>query len=142
VGAHVADLLETIERWGETGARRSELRFLALVHDAMKYRVRGWLPKTGENHHAMRARRLAEGYTDDERLLATIELHDRPYSLWRRMKRAGRADDAAFDRMLERIPDLRLFTRFVELDGSTAGKNREPIEWLKEELSRRGRVTE
>lgn len=142
VGAHVADLLQTIERWGETGARRSELRFLALVHDAMKCRVRDWLPKTGENHHAMRARRLAERYTGDERLLATIELHDRPYSLWRRMRRQRRVDERAFDRMLERIPDLSLFARFVELDGSTAGKNGEPIEWLEQELGRRGRVTE
>lgn len=142
MGAHVADLLETIERWGETGARRSELRFLALVHDAMKCRVRGWLPKTGENHHAMRARRLAERYTDDERLLATIELHDRPYALWRRMKRAGRADDDAFDRMLQRIPDLELFSRFVELDGSTEGKKPEPVAWLKDELRRREGVRE
>ena len=54
----------------------------------------------------------------------------------------GRADDAAFDGMLERIPDLRLFTRFVEIDGSTEGKKPEPVEWLKEELRRRGRVTE
>ena len=81
VGEHVADLLATIERWGESGARRAELRLLALVHDALKFRVRNWLPKRGENHHAMRARRFAERYTDDERLLATIELHDRPYAL-------------------------------------------------------------
>ena len=40
----------------------------------------------------MRARRLAEGYTDDERLLATIEQHDRPYAIWRKMRRKGRLD--------------------------------------------------
>ena len=34
----------------------------------------------------MRARRFAERYTDDERLLATIELHDRPYNLWRKAR--------------------------------------------------------
>ena len=39
--------------------------------------------------------------------------------------------------MLERIPDRDLFLRFVELDGSTEGKNPEPIEWLKRELERR-----
>ena len=89
VGAHVADLLATIERWGETGKRREELRFLALVHDSLKNRVSNWRPKTGENHHAMRARRFAERYVDDERLLATIELHDRPYDLWRKMRRRG-----------------------------------------------------
>jgi hypothetical protein len=138
IGAHVSDLLQTIERWGETGKRREELRFLALVHDALKNKVQNWRPKTGENHHAMRARRFAERYVDDERLLATIEQHDRPYSLWRRFRRSGRLDEHALSDMLDRIPDLDLFLRFVELDGSTEGKNHEPIRWLKAELGRRG----
>jgi HD domain len=137
VGAHVAGLLETIDRWGETGRRREELRFLALVHDVMKFRVKDWLPKMGENHHAMRARRFAERYTSDERLLATIELHDRPYALWRKMRRTGHPDEGGFDRMLVQIADRDLFMRFVELDGSTAGKNPEPIEWFRGELRRR-----
>jgi hypothetical protein len=138
VGAHVSDLLQTIERWGETGRRREELRFLALVHDSLKNKVQNWRPKTGENHHAMRARRFAERYVDDERLLATIEQHDRPYSLWRRFRRNGRVDEHAVSEMLARIPDIDLFLRFVELDGSTEGKNHEPIRWLKAELGRRG----
>jgi hypothetical protein len=138
VGAHVADLLETIERWGETGSRREELRFLALVHDSLKYQVQKWRPKTGENHHALRARRFAERYTGDERLLATIEQHDRPYNLWRKARRRDQTDQHAFSDMIDRIPDLDLFLRFVELDGSTEGKTHEPIRWLKAELGRRG----
>jgi hypothetical protein len=138
VGEHVADLLETIERWGETGRRREELRFLSLVHDAMKFEVQNWRPRTGENHHATRARRFAERYTGDERLLATIEHHDRPYNLWRKAVRRGRTDDHAIDAMLDDIPDVDLFLRFVELDGSTEGKNPEPIRWLKAELAQRG----
>ena len=138
MGAHVADLLATIERWGETGKRREELRFLALVHDSLKNRVQHWRPKTGENHHAMRARRFAERYVDDERLLATIELHDRPYNLGASMRRRGRPDEHAFTEMLDRIPDIDLFLRFVELDGSTEGKNHEPLRWLKAELAQRG----
>lgn len=138
VGAHVADLLETIDRWGEAGRRREDLRFIALVHDSLKYQVQSWRPKTGENHHATRARRFSERYTDHEGLLATIEQHDRPYNLWRKARRRGRLDETAFDEMLDRIPDLDLFLRFVELDGSTEGKSREPIDWLKAELARRG----
>jgi hypothetical protein len=134
VGAHVADLLDTVDRWNETGRRRAELRFLALVHDSMKYRVREWLPKVGENHHAMRARRFAERYTPDERLLATIEQHDRPYALWRKSRRTGRVDEKGLERMLDRIPDHDLFLRFVELDASTEGKRPEPVEWLRERL--------
>ena len=136
VGEHVAHLLHTIDAWGEPEPLRSELRFLALVHDSLKYRVRNMLPKTGENHHATRARRFAEDYTDDERILAAIELHDRPYSLWRRQRRTGRSQDEAIDEMLERIPDVRLFMRFVELDASTEGKNPEPVDWLRRQLDR------
>lgn len=138
VGRHVADLLATIDEWGEEEPRRSELRFISLLHDALKYKVRDWLPHSGPNHHAARARRIAEGYTEDERLLATIEMHDRPYSLWRRLHRSGMLDERGLGDMLERVPDRGLFLRFVELDGSTEGKRPEPIDWLRDELARRG----
>ena len=138
VGTHVSDLLRALEDWGEPEPRRTQLRFIALVHDALKYRVREWLPKTGSNHHAARAREFAARYTDDERLLTTIELHDRPYAIWRRMRRKGRLDEAAVERMLSQIRDPALFLRFVELDGSSERKDPEPIRWLHEELSARG----
>ncbi len=140
VGAHVGHVLARIDAWGEAASRRSELRFLALVHDALKHEVCDTLPKAGENHHAMRARRHAERYTSDERLLSTLELHDRPYALWRRLQRKGEPDERGFARMLERLADPELFLRFVELDGSTEGKHRDPVLWLTEELRRRGAV--
>lgn len=140
VGAHVADLLATIEADGETGDRRRELRFMALVHDAFKNRVHEWLPKSGANHHAARARHFAERFVDDERVLATIEHHDGPYAIWRKLKRNGRLDEDRFERMMGHIPDPELFLRFVELDGSTEGKNPEPIQWFRDELRRRGLI--
>jgi hypothetical protein len=138
VGAHVADLLRKIDSWDEPPERRAELRFLALVHDSLKFQVDDRLPKSGENDHAKRARRLAERYTDDERLLGTIEEHDRPYRMWRRLRRTGRLDEEAFEEMLERVKDPSLFLRFVELDGSTEGKDPEPVAWFSDELRRRG----
>jgi hypothetical protein len=138
VGAHVGELLRTLDSWNLPALLRSDLRFIALVHDSLKGEVKDWLPKTGENHHAMRARRLAEAYTDDERLLAAIEQHDRPYAIWRKMLRKERLDEPAFDEMLARIPDPELFLHFVELDGSSEAKNKEPIHWLREELEKRG----
>jgi len=134
----VGDLLRTIDEWGEVGARRSELRFLALVHDALKFQVDDRRRNSGSNHHAARARVVAEGLTDDERLLATLEEHDRPYEIWRNLRRRGKLDEAAFEDMLERVPDLSLFVRFVELDASTEGKNPEPVDWFRDELRRRG----
>jgi hypothetical protein len=145
VGRHVADLLAQIERWGERAPRRADLRFIALLHDSLKYQERDWLPHVGINHHATRARRLAERYSDDERLLSVIQLHDRPYHLWRRMRHlparpGGPIVDFAFRRMLAQIPDVGLFARFVALDASTEGKDPEPQRWFAAELSRRGQV--
>ena len=138
VGIHVSELLETIERDGDAGERREQLRFVALVHDAFKYRVRNWIPRRGRNHHASRARRFAERYTSDERLLATIELHDRPYHLWKRRRKTGRLDEGKLEDMLTRVPDHDLFQRFIEVDGASEAKDPEPIRWLREELERRG----
>ncbi|HEX8051580.1 MAG TPA: hypothetical protein VF517_01195 [Thermoleophilaceae bacterium] len=138
VGIHVAQLLDEIDSDRETGARRADLRFIALVHDSFKYRVRNWLPRQGRNHHATRARRFAERYTDDERLLATIEFHDRPYHLWKGMKKSSELDRGAFEEMLDRVPDHALFQRFIEVDGASEAKNPEPIRWLRGELEQRG----
>jgi hypothetical protein len=80
------------------------------------------------NDHAVLARRFAERYTADPRLLDTLEFHDAPHYIWR-----TRTDDggAALEALLARIPDLELFLRFVELDGSTDGKDPRPLAWLR-----------
>jgi hypothetical protein len=134
VGTHVSHLLATIDQIGEENERRELLRAVALIHDSFKSQVRERLPRIGENHHAVRARRFAERFTDDERILATIELHDKPYALWRKMHRKGHLDERGFRRMMRRVPDPELFLRFVELDGSTEGKRQEPIEWFRQML--------
>src|SRR3954468_24681503 len=89
IANHVQDLLERLAREGVSGEERELLRFLVLVHDSFKNEVQGGRPRAGENHHAMRARRFAERYTSDERLLTTLELHDRPYGIWRKWRRTG-----------------------------------------------------
>ena len=134
IGAHVSDLLARIDAEGIHGEQRERLRFITLVHDSFKNKVQEWRPRKGENHHAMRARRFAERYTDDERLLTPIELHDRPYGIWRKMRRTSYFDRHALEQVMQRLPDPDLFLRFVELDGSTEGKNPEPVQWFKDHL--------
>lgn len=138
VAAHVEHLLDMLATWDEPPERRAKLRFIALVHDAFKGEVMERLPKIGRNHHADRARRFAERYTDDQSILCVIQHHDRPYALWRKMKKKGSLDERGLAKMLADIPDVDLFVRFVELDGSTEGKTREPIHWLRRELESRG----
>jgi hypothetical protein len=126
VGAHVGEILAAITE--PPGRHREELRFLAVVHDAVKHRVRPDAGSTPENDHAVLARRFAERYTADSRLLVTLERHDEPYRIWRTRSDDGRA---ALQAMLARIPDRALFLRFVELDGSTQGKDPRPLAWLR-----------
>jgi hypothetical protein len=124
VGAHVADILAGITE--PAGRRRRELRFLALVHDCRKQSVRADRGTSPDNDHAVLARRFAERHVGDRRLLVTLELHDEPYRIWR----AGRGA-TALRGTLARVPDLELFLRFVELDGSTPGKDPRPLGWLR-----------
>jgi hypothetical protein len=126
VGLHVRDILAAITE--PPGRRRNELRFLALVHDAFKHRVRPDAGFSPDNDHAVLARRFAERYTADARLLDALELHDEPYRIWRR--RGGDHGRAALEATLARIPDVALFLRFVELDSSTRGKDPRPLAWL------------
>ena len=127
VGRHVGDILASIT--DGPGRRRRELRFLALVHDACKHLVRPEGGRVRDNDHAVLASRLAGRYTRDARLLVALELHDTPYRIW--LTRT-RTDDRrpALRALLATIPDLDLFLRFVELDGSTAGKQPGPLEWI------------
>ena len=66
-----------------------DLRLLALVHDSFKAEVRPHERWSPDNDHATLARRFAERYTSDERLLATLELHDEPYWIWRHADTPG-----------------------------------------------------
>ena len=130
---HVAAMLTWIPRDDELG---SDLRFLALVHDSFKSEVRPHEPWSTDNDHAALARRFAESYTTDERLLTTLELHDEPYCIWR----TGDQPEQALRALLDRSPDPRLFARFVELDAANEGKDLTFLWWFRRELARRGQL--
>jgi hypothetical protein len=131
VGAHVAAILRNIGPDDEFGL---PLRFIALVHDSMKWAVRRDLPWSPDNDHAVLARRVAERHTGDPRLLRTIELHDEAYWLFT----SKRADPHALDGLLARLPDVELYERFTELDATTEGKDPTFLIWLRNELGLRG----
>ena len=131
--AHTADVLANVDRVALDPADRARLRLAAIVHDAFKADVDRSLPKTGENHHAMRARRFAERYLDDADLLDVIELHDDAYLAWRQGSRDG--DWPAAERraraLLERLGDrYGLYERFYRADNETGGKTDEHRLWL------------
>jgi hypothetical protein len=131
VGAHVAAILRNIP---PDDALRSSLRFVALVHDSMKWAVQPRLAWSIDNDHAVLARRVAERHTSDRRLLLTIELHDEAYWIFK----TNPTESAALDALLVRLPDPELYLRFVELDATTEGKDASFLLWLRNELGVRG----
>jgi hypothetical protein len=133
VADHVAAMLSAI---AADDPLRSDLRFLALAHDSFKARVRPHEPWSPDNDHATLARRFAERYTSDERLLTTLELHDEPYWIWRHAD----APEQALQSLLERLPDPELFARFVELDAANEGKDLTFLWWFRRELAIAGRL--
>jgi hypothetical protein len=133
VADHVAGMLAAIPR---EDLLRTDLRFLALVHDSFKAEVRPEEPWTPANDHASLARRFAERYTADQRLLTTLELHDEPYWIWR----TADAPEPALRSLLERVPDLELFARFVELDATNEGKDLTFLWWFRRELAIAGQL--
>jgi hypothetical protein len=128
VGDHVAALLARI---ADDDPLRDDLRVLALVHDSFKAAVRPGERWSRDNDHAALARRFAERFTADERLLVALELHDEPYWIWRN---AGAPTDGLAD-VLGRVPDPELYARFVELDASTEGKDLSFLWWFRRELA-------
>jgi hypothetical protein len=133
VADHVAAMLAAI---APDDPRRGDLRLLALVHDSFKAEVRPDEPWSPDDDHAMLARRFAQRYTSDERLLTTLELHDEPYWLWR----TADAPERALRPLLERLPDLELFARFVELDAANEGKDLTFLWWFRRELAIAGQL--
>ena len=113
-----------------------DLRLLALVHDSFKAEVRPHERWSPDNDHATLARRFAERYTSDERLLATLELHDEPYWIWRHAD----TPEQALQTLLGRLPDLELFAHFVELDAANEGKDLTFLWWFRRELAITGRL--
>jgi hypothetical protein len=74
------------------------LRFIAVVHDSMKWAVRRDRPWGPDNDHAVLASRVAARHTNDRTLLLTIELHDEAYWIFT----SKRTEPGALDRLLAR----------------------------------------
>jgi hypothetical protein len=129
VGLHVAAILDRI---GHDPRLRADLRLIALVHDSFKYAVTPGEPWSRENDHATLARRFAERFTNDERVLCAIELHDELFWIWH-----NGGDDIA--PVLARVPDVELYFRFVELDSTTEGKDPSLLWWIRQALARSDR---
>ena len=130
---HIVDVLANVDKYSND-ENRADLRIIALIHDTFKYKVDEKMPKHGENHHAMIARRFAEKFNLPETILDIIELHDEAYNAWCKGDRDGKwdkADKRAYE-LIERLDDeaLDLYTVFYKCDNETGDKSQENLEWF------------
>jgi hypothetical protein len=138
VMAHVADVLANVDRIAASPEERANLRFIAIVHDCCKHKVDESRARTGDNNHAVLARRFAERFTAERELLELIEVHDEAYNAWRvfSQKRVRRAEER-IRILVERLgTSLTLFRKFFLADNGVPGKSQEPALWFEQVLAR------
>jgi hypothetical protein len=142
VRLHIAEVLANIDALDLDAEDRRKLRIVALVHDTFKSEVDRASPRTGDNHHALIARRFAGRYTNDLDILEITELHDEAYYAWRSGARRGdwkRARRRA-QRLIERLGSrLGLYLAFFRADNAAGDKQAEPLRWFEEVAGARAR---
>lgn len=132
---HVLEVLDNVDKFYGNSPLREKLRIIAIIHDTFKNKVDRKLPKSGENHHAMIARRFAEKFTTDNAILDVIQRHDDAYGAWNKGKRDGDwalALELAHQLIADLGPHLELYLSFYQCDNFTGDKTSEPYEWFKE----------
>ncbi len=141
---HIADVLKNVEKYSDC-SNRVDLRAIAIVHDAFKYKVDRTKPKTGNNHHGYFAREFLDRFISDIRVLEVTELHDEAYLSWCLGGRKGnweRAEKRAIalaDR-LEESDSIDLYLKFYRCDNETGDKERDNFLWFNQVLRNQGHV--
>ena len=129
---HISSVLQNIDKYSRS-VNREKLRLIAIIHDTFKYKVDDTKSKSGENHHAMIARRFAEKYITDNELLEIIELHDEAYNSWCKGYRDGKWDKAEIraNKLIERLGDsISIYLSFYKCDNETGDKESVNFNWF------------
>ena len=103
--------------------QRARLRLLIHVHDTFKGKARRGARILEADSHASLARVFLARYCGDRDLLAMVQHHDLPYSIYRRQPAGGATLQERLKGLATEIRDWELFSRFLSLDASTAGKD-------------------
>ena len=141
---HIAAVLANIDRLFADDPSRSQLRLIALIHDAFKGEVDTGEPRIGENHHAMRARRFAEPLISDAQVLDVIELHDHAFNAWKHCCLFfdwTEAETRASNLLVRLGGALALYLRFYQCDNETEGKDQACFTWFRDFVNKTNTAT-
>ncbi|MFA5366345.1 MAG: HD domain-containing protein [Dehalococcoidia bacterium] len=132
---HIKDVLANIYKYYRDDEDYEDLRMIAIIHDTFKYKVDQTKPKAGENHHGMIARRFAEKYTKNNRILKIIELHDEAYNAWQKGERRGDWYGATsrakkLISVLLELDGLDMYLKFYKCDNATGDKSSDNYMWF------------
>ena len=130
---HVREVLDNIDALQLKPKQREQLRLIAFIHDAFKYKEDKNRPRNWNHHHAVLARRFMNNFIDNELLLTIIQWHDEAYYIWRdgNKQRAGER----MKRLLDKLKgQTQLYYLFFYCDSKTGDKNPAPIIWVEENL--------
>jgi hypothetical protein len=136
VRAHITELESNLDSWRPllTDEECWKLKLLIHYHDTFKAESQPGVAITHPRSHASIARSFLATHCDDPDLLAMVQFHDEPFALYRQAEKKGAYDADRFTSLLTAIRDWDLFLAFAIIDGCTAGKSREPLDWLFREV--------
>jgi hypothetical protein len=137
IRAHIAELDRNLEalRHKLSESDYWRLRVLIHTHDSFKGEARAGVPIKAPDSHASLARAFLADFCADADLLAMVQYHDEPFALWRQGVAKGRVNQSRLNELLAAIDDWNLFLAFNIADGCTAGKEREPLRWLFQQVA-------
>ena len=131
---HIGNVLKNVDKYSNS-KNREALRLIAIIHDTFKFKVDRTKPKSGENHHAMIARRFAERYITDKEILEIIELHDEAYNSWCKGDKNNNwyiAEKRATQLIYRLVNSIPLYLTFYRCDNEAGGKDGADYVWFSE----------
>jgi hypothetical protein len=134
---HIDELEQNLAVWQSSLEENSywKLKILIHVHDSFKAESQKGVPISDPHSHASLARQFLEDHCQDHDLLQMIQLHDEPYALWRQNQSKGQVNQQRVRHLMASVADWDVFLKFLFIDGTTAGKDAEPLDWVVQTLA-------
>lgn len=137
VRAHIAEIEPNPDRLRSRLSNEEywKLKLLIHTHDTFKAEAKPGVPINHPESHSSLARAFLASHCDDADLQAMVQYHDEPFALFRQFESKGKYNEDRFNSLLTAIKDWNVFLAFNIIDGCTAGKSREPLEWFFREVA-------